>query len=140
MWELFWRFVFLQYLAGNDQSFMGLIDPMNFNQNLKSLNTTYGTYMLSVGEFDERVILGMLYEVSDFVYIVFSTNNTCICWFLGELETGSKVIDDEISKAIAAYETVIYCALLTACFVMWCLLMYFFVFSKRRLRQFAILR
>ncbi|XP_077298446.1 retinoblastoma-like protein 1 [Arctopsyche grandis] len=69
-----------KYLKGNDQTFMGLIDPVNFNPNLKSLNNTYGTYMLSVGEFDERVILG-------------------------DLETGSKVIDDEISRAIAAYET-----------------------------------
>lgn len=37
---------------------LGILDVGYFDQNLKSLNNLYETYVLSVGEFDERIFLG----------------------------------------------------------------------------------
>lgn len=37
---------------------LGILDIGYFDQNLKSLNNLYETYVLSVGEFDERIFLG----------------------------------------------------------------------------------
>lgn len=49
----------LQILKGNSDQLTGLLDIGNFDANLKSLNNLYETYVLSVGEFDERIFLGM---------------------------------------------------------------------------------
>lgn len=38
----------------------GVLDIGTFDSNLKSLNNLYETYVLSVGEFDERIFLGKL--------------------------------------------------------------------------------
>ncbi|XP_055529654.1 retinoblastoma-like protein 2 isoform X2 [Wyeomyia smithii] len=45
-------------LKGDAESFSGLISVANFEENLKSLNNLYDTFILSCGEFDERIALG----------------------------------------------------------------------------------
>ncbi|XP_028168971.1 retinoblastoma-like protein 1 isoform X4 [Ostrinia furnacalis] len=45
-------------LKGNSDQLLGLLDVAYFDTNLKSLNNLYETYVLSVGEFDERIFLG----------------------------------------------------------------------------------
>ncbi|XP_063830990.1 retinoblastoma-like protein 1 [Ostrinia nubilalis] len=45
-------------LKGNSDQLLGLLDVAHFDTNLKSLNNLYETYVLSVGEFDERIFLG----------------------------------------------------------------------------------
>ncbi|XP_053684692.1 retinoblastoma-like protein 2 [Sabethes cyaneus] len=45
-------------LKGDASSFLGLISVANFEENLKSLNNLYDTFILSCGEFDERIALG----------------------------------------------------------------------------------
>lgn len=47
-----------QILKGNSEDLTGLLDVGNFDVNVKSLNNLYETYVLSVGEFDERIFLG----------------------------------------------------------------------------------
>lgn len=44
-------------LHGNKNNFTGLLAKADFESNLKSLNTIYETYVLSAGEFDERIVL-----------------------------------------------------------------------------------
>uniref|UniRef100_A0A336M5G2 CSON004352 protein n=1 Tax=Culicoides sonorensis TaxID=179676 RepID=A0A336M5G2_CULSO len=44
-------------LKGNSQTFMDLVTPTNFEYNLKSLNNSYETYVLSCGEVDERIFI-----------------------------------------------------------------------------------
>ncbi|KAH8419829.1 hypothetical protein KR009_003086 [Drosophila setifemur] len=41
---------------GNKDSMLGLLTKENFERNLKSLNVSYEQYVLSVGEFDERIL------------------------------------------------------------------------------------
>lgn len=50
-----------QILKGDEILFTGLLDLSNFDFNLKSLNKVYETFVLSVGEFDERIFLGMFH-------------------------------------------------------------------------------
>lgn len=45
-------------LKGNSEPTLGILDLGVFDVNLKSLNNLYETYVLSVGEFDERIFLG----------------------------------------------------------------------------------
>lgn len=45
-------------LRGDANSFTGLISLANFDENFKSLNSRYDTFILSCGEFDERIALG----------------------------------------------------------------------------------
>ncbi|XP_055627696.1 retinoblastoma family protein-like isoform X2 [Toxorhynchites rutilus septentrionalis] len=45
-------------LKGDVNSFMELISVTNFDDNLKALNGLYDTFILSCGEFDERIALG----------------------------------------------------------------------------------
>ncbi|XP_048483799.1 retinoblastoma-like protein 1 [Plutella xylostella] len=45
-------------LKGDSKSLLGILDVGNFDVNLKSVNNIYETYVLSVGEFDERIFLG----------------------------------------------------------------------------------
>lgn len=45
-------------LRGDANSFTGLISLTNFDENFKSLNSRYDTFILSCGEFDERIALG----------------------------------------------------------------------------------
>ncbi|CAH2042268.1 unnamed protein product, partial [Iphiclides podalirius] len=63
MKEYSWRPVIKSFfdkgiLKGNCDQLAGLLDIGNFDVNLKSLNNLYETYVLSVGEFDERIFLG----------------------------------------------------------------------------------
>lgn len=44
-------------LHGNRTNFTGLLAKGDFESNLKSLNNIYETYVLSCGEFDERIVL-----------------------------------------------------------------------------------
>ncbi|XP_036342966.1 retinoblastoma family protein-like isoform X2 [Rhagoletis pomonella] len=37
--------------------FLGIVSNDNFERNVKSLNSAYEQYVLSVGEFDERILL-----------------------------------------------------------------------------------
>lgn len=46
-----------EILKGNEEQ-LGILDIGYFDNNLKSLNYLYETYVLSVGEFDERIFLG----------------------------------------------------------------------------------
>ncbi|XP_047519291.1 retinoblastoma-like protein 1 [Pieris napi] len=45
-------------LNGDSEDHLGILDIGNFDVNVKSLNNLYETYVLSVGEFDERIFLG----------------------------------------------------------------------------------
>ncbi|XP_068725602.1 retinoblastoma-like protein 1 [Montipora capricornis] len=44
-------------LKGNEENLTGVLDQGNFDQNCKSLNKEYEEYVLSVGDFDERIFL-----------------------------------------------------------------------------------
>jgi retinoblastoma-like protein 1 len=46
-----------QILAGNEENFMQLITIDNFDNNFKKVNDLYERYILSCGEFDERIFL-----------------------------------------------------------------------------------
>ncbi|XP_033168394.1 retinoblastoma family protein [Drosophila mauritiana] len=43
-------------IYGNKDTMLGLLANENFERNLKSLNISYEQYVLSVGEFDERIL------------------------------------------------------------------------------------
>ncbi|XP_067100005.1 LOW QUALITY PROTEIN: retinoblastoma-like protein 1 [Osmerus mordax] len=45
-------------LQGNEEQLTQLLDPPNFTDNNKSVNREYEEYVLTVGDFDERVFLG----------------------------------------------------------------------------------
>ncbi|KAM7401570.1 hypothetical protein PAMP_016876 [Pampus punctatissimus] len=47
-----------QILKGNEELLTELLDPQNFIDNNKALNREYEEYVLTVGDFDERVFLG----------------------------------------------------------------------------------
>eukprot|EP00066_Takifugu_rubripes_P022590 XP_011611856.1 PREDICTED: retinoblastoma-like protein 1 isoform X1 [Takifugu rubripes] len=47
-----------QILKGNEEHLTELLDPQNFIENNKALNKEYEEYVLTVGDFDERVFLG----------------------------------------------------------------------------------
>lgn len=47
-----------QILQGNEELLTELMDPPNFIDNNKSINREYEEYVLTVGDFDERVFLG----------------------------------------------------------------------------------
>ncbi|XP_050352885.1 retinoblastoma-like protein 2 isoform X1 [Nymphalis io] len=70
-------------LKGNSDDLTGLLDIGNFDVNVKSLNNLYETYVLSVGEFDERIFLGE------------HANE--------QIGTKNKVSGDEISQVIASF-------------------------------------
>ncbi|XP_058460132.1 retinoblastoma-like protein 2 isoform X2 [Malaya genurostris] len=46
-----------QVLRGDQNSFMDLISLTNFDENMRSLNNRYDTFILSCGEIDERILL-----------------------------------------------------------------------------------
>nr|XP_032519545.1 retinoblastoma-like protein 2 isoform X1 [Danaus plexippus plexippus]XP_032519546.1 retinoblastoma-like protein 2 isoform X2 [Danaus plexippus plexippus]XP_032519547.1 retinoblastoma-like protein 2 isoform X1 [Danaus plexippus plexippus] len=88
MKEYSWRPVIKTFfdkgiLKGNNDQLTGLLDIGNFDANLKSLNNLYETYVLSVGEFDERIFLGE------------HANE--------QIGTKNKVSGDEISQVIASF-------------------------------------
>ncbi|XP_075981325.1 retinoblastoma-like protein 1 [Anticarsia gemmatalis] len=71
-------------LKGNGDQLNGVLDVGYFDANLKALNNVYETYVLSVGEFDERIFLG---EYAN-----------------EQIGTKNKVsADDEISQVIATF-------------------------------------
>jgi retinoblastoma-like protein 1 len=45
-------------LKGDSDSLTGLLEPVNFEFNAKSIRKEYESYVLSIGEYDERVFLG----------------------------------------------------------------------------------
>ncbi|XP_038659764.1 retinoblastoma-like protein 1 isoform X2 [Scyliorhinus canicula] len=45
-------------LKGNSELFIGLLDVNNFTDNNKAINKEYEEYVLTVGDFDERIFLG----------------------------------------------------------------------------------
>uniref|UniRef100_A0A1A8MJA8 Retinoblastoma-like protein 1 n=3 Tax=Nothobranchius pienaari TaxID=704102 RepID=A0A1A8MJA8_9TELE len=47
-----------QILKGNEDLLTEMLDPQNFVDNNKALNREYEEYVLTVGDFDERVFLG----------------------------------------------------------------------------------
>ncbi|XP_062300088.1 LOW QUALITY PROTEIN: retinoblastoma-like protein 1 [Scomber scombrus] len=47
-----------QILKGNDELLTEMLDPQNFIDNNKAINREYEEYVLTVGDFDERVFLG----------------------------------------------------------------------------------
>lgn len=55
----------LQTIVGNEDTLLGLVANNNFERNLKSLNLSYEQYVLSVGEFDERVLAAYQLDASD---------------------------------------------------------------------------
>ncbi|KAL4715050.1 hypothetical protein ACJJTC_003201 [Scirpophaga incertulas] len=70
-------------LRGQKEELTGILDVVNFDANQKSLNNIYETYVLSVGEFDERIFLGE------------HANE--------QIGTKHKVSGDEISQVIATF-------------------------------------
>nr|XP_049701011.1 retinoblastoma-like protein 1 isoform X1 [Helicoverpa armigera] len=72
-----------QILKGDIEQLNGVLEVGTFDQNLKSLNNLYETYVLSVGEFDERIFLGE------------HANE--------QIGTTNKVSGDEISQVIATF-------------------------------------
>lgn len=52
------KFIQTNVLRGDANSFMDLISVANFDDNLKSLNNMYDTFILTRCEFDERIALG----------------------------------------------------------------------------------
>ncbi|XP_073953586.1 LOW QUALITY PROTEIN: retinoblastoma-like protein 1 [Choristoneura fumiferana] len=88
MKEYSWRPVIKSFfekgiLNGDSEQLTGLLDIGAFDANLKSLNNVYETYVLSVGEFDERIFLGE------------HANE--------HINTKNKVSGDEISEVIATF-------------------------------------
>uniref|UniRef100_UPI0037E714A7 retinoblastoma-like protein 1 n=1 Tax=Semicossyphus pulcher TaxID=241346 RepID=UPI0037E714A7 len=47
-----------QILKGNEDNLTEMLDPQNFIDNNKAINREYEEYVLTVGDFDERVFLG----------------------------------------------------------------------------------
>ncbi|XP_028285453.1 retinoblastoma-like protein 1 [Parambassis ranga] len=47
-----------QILKGNEELMTEMLDPQNFIDNNKAINKEYEEYVLTVGDFDERVFLG----------------------------------------------------------------------------------
>lgn len=45
-------------LKGDPKTFGGLLDQNSFDLNMKAINKLYEEYVLSVGDFDERIFLG----------------------------------------------------------------------------------
>ncbi|XP_036201868.1 retinoblastoma-like protein 2 isoform X3 [Myotis myotis] len=45
-------------LKGKEENLTGFLEPGNFGENLKAINKAYEEYVLTVGNFDERVFLG----------------------------------------------------------------------------------
>ena len=45
-------------LKGDNETLTGLLEPANFEHNVKSIRKEYESYVLSIGEYDERVFLG----------------------------------------------------------------------------------
>ncbi|XP_015172017.1 PREDICTED: retinoblastoma-like protein 1 isoform X2 [Polistes dominula] len=45
-------------LRGEQSNFSGILEASNFDGNSKAVNKTYEQYVLSVGDFDERIFLG----------------------------------------------------------------------------------
>ncbi|XP_053950932.1 retinoblastoma family protein isoform X1 [Anastrepha ludens] len=54
---IFTKFFQTKTLHGNENTFLEVISNGNFERNVKSLNSAYEQYVLSVGEFDERILL-----------------------------------------------------------------------------------
>ncbi|XP_067638398.1 retinoblastoma family protein isoform X2 [Eurosta solidaginis] len=54
---IFKKFFQTKTIHGNEETFLGIISNVNFERNVKSLNSAYEQYILSVGEFDERILL-----------------------------------------------------------------------------------
>nr|XP_020443437.1 retinoblastoma-like protein 1 [Monopterus albus] len=48
-----------QILRGNEEHLTEMLDPHNFIDNSKAINREYEEYVLTVGDFDERVFLGV---------------------------------------------------------------------------------
>lgn len=55
--RIFAKFFKIKTIHGNENTFLGIISNENFERNVKSLNSAYEQYVLSVGEFDERILL-----------------------------------------------------------------------------------
>lgn len=45
-------------MRGDVNNFSGLLEISSFDQNIKAINKAYEEYVLSVGDFDERIFLG----------------------------------------------------------------------------------
>ncbi|XP_020631199.1 retinoblastoma-like protein 1 [Orbicella faveolata] len=57
-WKPFLKQLFeKKTLKGNEENLTGILDQGNFEQNCKSVNKEYEEYVLSVGDFDERIFL-----------------------------------------------------------------------------------
>lgn len=55
----------MQTIFGKKDTLLGLISNETFERNLRSLNVSYEQYVLSVGEFDERILAAYPLDVSD---------------------------------------------------------------------------
>lgn len=58
----------MQVLRGTKDTYHSLLDVSNFELNFKAVNKLYEEYVLSVGDFDERIFLGE--SVSSIVSVV----------------------------------------------------------------------
>jgi hypothetical protein len=50
---------FQQVLKGGASTLSAILEPGNFDHNYKAINKLYEEYVLSEGDFDERIFLGM---------------------------------------------------------------------------------
>ena len=51
-------FFFSQLLRGESDNFTGILEPAHFETNSKNIRKDYEAYVLSIGEYDERIFLG----------------------------------------------------------------------------------
>lgn len=57
-------------LRGDSSNFSGILDPMNFDGNLKAISKLYEQYVLNSGDFDERIFLGKTKKLLHFLNFI----------------------------------------------------------------------
>jgi hypothetical protein len=53
--------IFMQVLKGDVSNLSGILEQGRFDHNFKQVNRVYEEYVLSEGDFDERIFLGKIF-------------------------------------------------------------------------------